>query len=137
MKILNQNPNYFNLLGHPYGKFGTGNRNTLIQRGLDIRQELIEFHNKYYKSGNLINLCVMGREPLDKLEYMVKDYFWVESIVDGKTELPVYSDKVFEDEEMMTKAFIVPIHDVRSMTLTFQTTCLLGYYKSKVSDFLK
>lgn len=79
----------------------------------------------------------MGREPLDKLEYMVKDYFWVESIVDGKTELPVYSDKVFEDEEMMTKAFIVPIHDVRSMTLTFQTTCLLGYYKSKVSDFLK
>lgn len=79
-----------------------------------------------------MNLCIMGREPLDKLEEIAKKYFLVESIVDGKTELPTYSDQVFAAEDMMTKVFIVPLHDVRTMTLSFQTTCLLGYYKAKV-----
>lgn len=38
---------------------------------LNLRNALTEFHQKYVSS-NIITLCVLGREPLDKLEEMVK-----------------------------------------------------------------
>ena len=34
--------------------------------GVDIREQLLEFHSKYY-SANLMRLVVLGREPLDAL----------------------------------------------------------------------
>lgn len=37
-----------------------------------IRNELARFHERYF-SANLITLCVIGKEPLDKLEQMVKN----------------------------------------------------------------
>jgi insulysin len=116
---------------HPYRKFGTGNKQTLQRHDLDIRKELIEFHKTYYKSGNLMNLAVLGKGTLDDLEKIVRAFF-TDGIEFGKTQVATYSDQVFASEEMMTKTFITPVQDVRSMTLSFQTPCLKNYYKSKV-----
>ena len=35
--------------------------------GIDVRSQLRQFHDKYYSS-NLMNLCILGQQPLDELE---------------------------------------------------------------------
>lgn len=49
---------------HPYCHFGTGNLETLFDNpkrlGMDIREELLKFHDKYY-SANIMKLCIVGR----------------------------------------------------------------------------
>ena len=63
---------------HPFSKFGTGNLITLNdivkEKGLDIRAELLKFHEKYY-SANMMKLAVLGRESLDDLQKMVVEKF--------------------------------------------------------------
>lgn len=123
---------------HPYSKFSTGSVKTLLdlpkQSGINIRKELIAFHNQWYRSGNLMCLAVVGKNPLDELETMVRNYF-LDSIDNKKVEIPVWTDQVFMDYNMMTKTYIVPIRDSRSMTLSFQTPDLMTFYKSRVSSY--
>lgn len=49
---------------HPYSHFGTGNAKTLWddpkKQGLDVRDELLKFHDRYY-SANVMKLVVLGR----------------------------------------------------------------------------
>lgn len=63
---------------HPYSHFGTGNLKTLkegpINQGLDIREELLKFHDKYY-SANIMKLVVLGKESLDQLLQWVVEKF--------------------------------------------------------------
>ena len=63
---------------HPYSKFGTGNLATLWEepraRGVDIREELLKFHAKYY-SANMMKLVVIGRESVEQLTRWVVEKF--------------------------------------------------------------
>ena len=63
---------------HPYAKFGTGNRATLQEGpkkvGLDIREELLQYHSKYY-SANMMTLAVVSKQDLDTLERWATDMF--------------------------------------------------------------
>ena len=47
-----------------YDVFLTGNKETLLTRprelGLDVRDELLKFHNKFYSS-NIMSLAVLGK----------------------------------------------------------------------------
>jgi insulysin len=116
--------------GHSYGKFGTGNKKTLGHHGIDIVKELKEFHKSYYTSGNMMNLAILGRERLDELQAIVEKFFG--KIEDKKVEIPVFSDKIYSDDMMSTRTYIIPVQDVRTMTMQFTTSCFLNYYKSKV-----
>lgn len=64
--------------GHVYGKFGTGNLETLWElpqkAGRDPRQQLIEWWEKEYCARRM-KLAVAGREDLDTLERMVRERF--------------------------------------------------------------
>ncbi|CAJ0757480.1 22016_t:CDS:10, partial [Entrophospora sp. SA101] len=55
---------------HPYKKFGTGNLVTLkdnpLKEGLDIRDELLKFHNNYY-SANIMKLKKVYVKPIKDL----------------------------------------------------------------------
>ncbi|CAG8778831.1 14072_t:CDS:2, partial [Acaulospora morrowiae] len=55
---------------HPYSQFGTGNlislRENPLKEGLDIRDELIRWHDKHY-TANYMKLVVLGRDSLDQL----------------------------------------------------------------------
>lgn len=50
--------------GHPYRKFGTGNKDTLDvipkQKGINVRDELLKFHGKWY-SANIMSLAILGK----------------------------------------------------------------------------
>ncbi len=56
---------------HPSAKFASGNEDTLAG---DIREELIQFFEEKY-SANLMNLVVLGREPVDQLQTWVEEIF--------------------------------------------------------------
>jgi hypothetical protein len=42
--------------------------------GLDVRQELLKFHDKWYSS-NMMSLAVVGNQTIDELEKMVVELF--------------------------------------------------------------
>ena len=49
---------------HPYSKFSTGNKKTLMDipqaNNLDTREALLAFHKKYYSS-HIMGLCILVR----------------------------------------------------------------------------
>jgi hypothetical protein len=51
---------------------------TLLEKpkslGLDVRQELLKFHDKWYSS-NMMSLAVVGNQTIDELEKMVVELF--------------------------------------------------------------
>lgn len=61
---------------HDYSKFGTGSRETLwpASGATRLREELLSFHSRWYSS-NLMGLCVVGSESLDRLTQLVLDLF--------------------------------------------------------------
>lgn len=64
--------------GHVYGKFGTGNLETLWEKpqadGRDPREQLIEWWKNEYCARRM-KLVVAGREDLDTLEKYVRERF--------------------------------------------------------------
>lgn len=61
---------------HPFSKFSTGNKQTLDvipkQKGIDIRERLLEFHEKYY-SANIMTLCILGKGT-ERLNFRVETF---------------------------------------------------------------
>ena len=53
--------------------FSTGNKDTLSKIP-NLRKEVISFYSKNY-APNLIKIAVLGKEPLDQLEKMVRKKF--------------------------------------------------------------
>lgn len=116
---------------HPFSKFGTGNRETLDvipkQMGINVRDRLLEFHEKYY-SANIMSLCILGKETLDKLENMVVNLFC--DIRNKEVEAPNWPEHPFNEEQFRTKWYIVPIKDVRNLNITFPLPDLQQYYRA-------
>uniref|UniRef100_A0A8D8HZA3 Insulin-degrading enzyme n=1 Tax=Culex pipiens TaxID=7175 RepID=A0A8D8HZA3_CULPI len=116
---------------HPYNKFGTGSKKTLLEdpklSKINIREELMKFHSKWY-SANIMSLAVFGKESLDELESMVVSMF--SDIENKNVTSPCWKDLPFKEEHLATKTTVVPVKDTRSLTITFQTEDLERYYKA-------
>ncbi|XP_066587176.1 insulin-degrading enzyme isoform X2 [Prorops nasuta] len=124
-------------LSHPYSKFGTGSKATLDtipkQNSINVREKLLEFHHKYY-SANIMSLCILGKETLDELEEMVVDKF--QDVENKEIEAPKWSDHPFTEEHFQTKWLIVPIKDIRNLTISFPLPDLHGYYRSSPAKYV-
>ena len=87
---------------HPYSRFGTGNLKTLkevpIEQGLNIRDELLKFHNKYY-SANLMKLVVVGKEPLDQLVQWVVEKF--SAVKNNGNSKPTFEGHPLTEKELL------------------------------------
>lgn len=116
---------------HPYNKFGTGNKKTLLEdpksNNINIREELMNFHSKWY-SANIMSLAVCGKESLDELEDMVVQLF--SAIENKNVTSPRWKDLPFTKEQLATKTMVVPVKDSRSLTITFQTEDLERHYRA-------
>ena len=106
---------------HPYHHFSTGNLETLRdaprKRGIEIRKEFMDFHDKHY-SANRMKLVVLGKEPLDQLETWVADLF---ADVRNK-DLPQNRwDGVqpYSEKEVLTQVFAKPVMDTRLLDIYF------------------
>jgi insulysin len=114
---------------HPYAKFFTGNKNTLLEgtkrQGINLRNELVKFYETYYSS-NQMSLAVVAPQSLPQLRKYVSDAFgdipnresnppedkWafkIQPYVAGKSKIP--AEKTIVE--------IVPIQELRQVTITW------------------
>lgn len=123
--------------GHPYTKFGTGNKDTLlaipIQRNQDVREELLKFHEQYYSS-NVMALTVLGKESLDELAELVVPLF--ADVENKNVEVPEWLDHPYGQDQVKTKFSIVPIKDLRSLSITWPIPDLHRFYKVNPGHYL-
>ncbi|KAH8549377.1 Metalloenzyme, LuxS/M16 peptidase-like protein [Umbelopsis sp. PMI_123] len=105
---------------HPYCHFGTGNLETLLENpkrlGLDIRDELLKFHDKYY-SANIMKLCILGRESLDQMTTWAVEKF--KDVRNKSIDPPAFEGHALTSNELMKTIFVKPVKDVRSLDMTF------------------
>lgn len=134
---LNQLERSLSKPGHPYTKFGTGNKRTLDiipkERGVNVRNELLAFHQKWY-SANIMTLAVLGKENLDDLEDLVVSLF--SDVVNKNILAPVWEEPPFSKNELMLKGYVVPIKDVRSLAITFLIPDYQKEYKAAPGHYL-
>ncbi|KAK0161382.1 hypothetical protein PV327_009858 [Microctonus hyperodae] len=122
---------------HPYSKFGTGNRDTLDvtpkKKGINVRDELLKFHNTWYSSNNMA-LSVLGKENLDDLEAMVINMF--AEVENKNVAAPEWPEHPFNNDHFGHKWFIVPIKDVRTLKMVFPLPDLRKYYRSSPAIYV-
>ncbi|TKR69956.1 hypothetical protein L596_022039 [Steinernema carpocapsae] len=124
--------------GHDYGKFGTGNRETLMEipasKGINVRDELLKFHGTYYSS-NIMACCILGKEPLDQLEKMTMDLDFG-SIVNKDFKPKVWEQHVYGPEELGWRIDVVPIKDIRQLHIIFAVDDYKPHYKFQPGNYV-
>ncbi|XP_033632870.1 insulin-degrading enzyme-like [Asterias rubens] len=122
---------------HPFCKFNTGNKETLLtipaEKDIDVRKELLNFHDTYYSS-NIMGLAVLGRESLDDLAEMVVPLF--SEVENKKVTPPEWPQHPFTEDQMKVKCNVVPVKDIRQLNVTFPIPDLREHYRSKPAHYL-
>ncbi|VBB34049.1 unnamed protein product, partial [Acanthocheilonema viteae] len=117
---------------HDYGKFGTGNRTTLmieaLKNGIQPRKALLEFHKTYYSS-DIMSFAILGKESLDDLEQMVTSLSFG-NIEKKNVSRKTWSEGPYGDEQLGVKVELVPVKDLRYLTLTFPIRDYRDDYRS-------
>ena len=101
-----------------------------LKKGIQVRDELLKFHEKYYSS-NIMTLCVLGKQSVDELKTIVIEKF--NEVVNKEVEIPRYSEGPYLKEHLKTRVDIVPVKDKRSLALRFPIPDYTEHYKTKVS----
>ncbi|CAG2108412.1 unnamed protein product [Medioppia subpectinata] len=124
---------------HDYNKFSIGNIESLKaipeEKGINVRQELLSFHNRWY-SANIMSLVVLGKESINSLEEIVIPLFSVIEHKSGVT-LPKWQTNPLTADWLRKQCFVVPVMDVRTLTLTFPITDMAEHYRSKPYMYLE
>ncbi|WVF68403.1 hypothetical protein IAT40_003168 [Kwoniella sp. CBS 6097] len=132
--------------GHPYGKFGTGNYETLWSKpkeaGRDPRRQLIEWWEKEYCARRM-KLAVVGKEDVGTLEKWVRERFEKVPVrTEGLPEVGekgvriAFTEPPFGPEQLGSFTFAKPVRDMRGLELVFPFPDLDHLYKSRPSQFL-
>ena len=114
---------------HPYAKFFTGNKETLLtdtkKKGIDLRQKLVEFYDQYY-SANQMSLAIVAPQPINELKKYVVDGFGdiINKGVRPPEEawafkVPPYAEGKSLVPAVKTIMEIVPIQELRQVTVTW------------------
>jgi len=123
--------------GHPLRKFGTGNLDTLknipMSKGINTREELLKFYNKYYSS-NIMKLVIYGKESLDDLCNMaVKMFSDIKNIHVVPT---VFPNETMTKNELNKEMYYKPVKDLRNIDLFFPFKDDVQYYLTKPGHYL-
>ncbi|KAI4173694.1 MAG: hypothetical protein LQ348_006508 [Seirophora lacunosa] len=123
---------------HPYHHFSTGNLQTLRddprKRGVNIRDEFIQFHHRHY-SANRMKLVVLGREKLDELEAWVGDLF--AGVVNKDLPRNRWDGvQPYSEKELLTQVFAKPVMDSRLLDIYFPYQDEEDMYETQPSRYL-
>ena len=111
--------------GHPFGKFGVGNSETL---GEVTRDEVVSFFENYYSS-NQMALSILGTQSLDTLESWARNYF--KEIQNRQLQTLRYPEDVYIQNKSVRTVFIESVKDIRNLRLYFPVADLRLKYESK------
>jgi insulysin len=117
---------------HPYSKFYTGNKSTLLdltkKNGIDLRTELIKFWGTYY-SANQMSLAIVAPQSISSLKKMVNDAFGgipnnpdrstIKPEEDWAGKIPPFlnGNSIIPAQKSIVE--IVPVADMRQVAVTF------------------
>ncbi|KIM22228.1 hypothetical protein M408DRAFT_333007 [Serendipita vermifera MAFF 305830] len=144
--------------GHPFGKFGTGNIDTLTQAardkesnaghdaqaalkgdekdggvvGRETRRRLIEWWETHY-CASIMSLAILGRESLDDLTKLVLDQF--SAVPNRGLAMPTYSIP-WGPEQRGKLVLCKTVLDVNTLEMIFPITGQDQYYRSKPITYL-
>ncbi|MEM5535013.1 insulinase family protein [Neptuniibacter pectenicola] len=112
-----------------YNHFAVGNLETLHNdEKRPIRNELIDFYNQYY-SANVMTLVVLGKEPIEQLDALVRSKF---SSVKNRNASEFSTDApLFDKSKLPLQVNIQTVKDIHSLTLTFPTPENRSHWKAK------
>lgn len=124
--------------GHDYGKFGTGNKKTLLEdareKGIEPRESLLRFHKKWYSS-NIMSLCIVGTESLDEMESYLGTLGF--DAIENKNVTPKeWLDSPYGKDQLGKRVEIVPVKDSRSLMVRFPIPDLRAEYKSNPAHYI-
>ena len=117
--------------GHPYNKFGTGNKQTLHHPS--IRSDLMDFYKKYYSS-NLMKLVIYGKEDLPTLEKWAQEFF--SSIPNFDTAIPKVLDPAFTRESLGTFWKVLPIKDTDQLEFMWIIDNLTPHFRNNPGTYI-
>lgn len=118
---------------HSFSDFSVGSLATLSSEKAPIQHDLQLFFNRYYAANNMA-LSVLGKEPLDQLELMVREKF---ASVKAKGEVtPVIKADFFNSNMMGKMVLVQPEKSIHSLTLLFPLPDQIKQYKSKPMDLI-
>ncbi|TPX44671.1 hypothetical protein SeLEV6574_g04356 [Synchytrium endobioticum] len=103
------------LQSHPFAQFNTGNLETMK---LIDQSYLKNWYRKMY-SANVMNLVVMGKDPIERLQELVCKYF--APVPDhGVAPLVTNGSKVFPKSLEGSLVAVEPMKDLKEMTLSWE-----------------
>ncbi|CAI4225039.1 unnamed protein product [Auanema sp. JU1783] len=124
--------------GHDYGKFGTGNKQTLVEdarkQNIEPREALLNFHKKWYSS-NIMSCAIIGKESLDTLESYLASLKFHE-IENKDVEKKEWLEHPYGPEQLKKRVHIVPIKDTRLFKMVFPIPDYDKEYKSSPSNYI-
>ncbi|CAF1425013.1 unnamed protein product [Adineta steineri] len=105
---------------HPYSRFGSGNseslRTTPKQRGIAIRQVLLDFYKAEYSS-NRMSLAILGNQSLDELQSLVMKSF--NDVPNKNLKQVKYPADPYGESTRKTICYVVPVKEYRCLTINW------------------
>ncbi|CAF4192863.1 unnamed protein product [Rotaria sordida] len=122
---------------HPYSGFSIGNRESLRiipkQRGIDIRQVLLDFHKTEYSS-NRMSLAVLGNQSLDELQSLVVKSF--KEVQNKELKKPKYPSDPYGESKRKTICYHIPVNESRQLTINWVIPDHRELYYCKPESYL-
>lgn len=115
---------------HPMSMFSTGDLVTLKGTG---SKELKDFY-RTHSSANRMSLTVLGTQGLDELERMVRASF--EAVPDNNLPPISYSAEYLDQIEAVRVIKMIPVKELRQLSIDFALPDLLAHYASKPARML-
>lgn len=119
---------------HHYSRFAVGSLDTLSNSDdSHVREELIRFYERYY-SANLMTLAVIGPQPLNQLESLVRQTF---GPVENRNATP-YADQapLFNDNTLPAQLNIETLRETRMLSLSFPMPPTREHWQQKPLYYL-
>ncbi|PSL16689.1 secreted Zn-dependent insulinase-like peptidase [Marinobacterium halophilum] len=119
---------------HHYSRFAVGSLETLSNSDdSKIRDELIRFYQRYY-SANLMTLSVIGPQPLDQLETLVRKHFT--AVENRKATAYVDQAPLFTDNSLPAQLNIETLRETRLLSLSFPLPPIREHWQQKPLYYL-
>ncbi|CAG0886100.1 unnamed protein product [Darwinula stevensoni] len=103
------------------------------EKGIDVQKALLDFHDKWY-SANIMTLCVLGKESLEELEERVVELF--SGVKNKDIQAPEWLDHPYKEPQLRKVLEVLPVKDIRELTLTFPIPDYKQFYRSAPEHYL-
>lgn len=119
---------------HPGSKFSVGSLITLADRDeRSVRDDMLAFYEQHY-SAHLMNLVVLGREPLDELEAMVRSRF--SAVPKRDINIDAEYPALFAANTLPASLEIKPEKELRQLKFIFPVPNATRFYETNPYGYI-